>query len=92
MNIKEVSTEGDSSSYLLTRAGARFIFNPPPLGQAPARIQPGLMARVLPSSIARAAVMLRANAYYAAGCPLDLCEYAVVRDLWFSLYEPSLAV
>jgi hypothetical protein len=82
MNMKEVR-RGDSSSHLLTRAGARFILHPPPLGHAPVRIQPELMARVLPSSIARAAVMLRANAYFSAGCSLDLCEYAAARDLWF---------
>src|SRR5512136_1024850 len=31
--------------------------------------------------------MVRSNAYYAAGCPLELCDHAAARDLWRVIYQ-----
>jgi hypothetical protein len=31
--------------------------------------------------------MVRANAYFAAGCPLELCDHAAARDLWRVLFS-----
>jgi hypothetical protein len=34
--------------------------------------------------------MARANAYYAAGCPLELCDHAAARDLWAIIYRDAI--
>ena len=31
--------------------------------------------------------MIRSNAYYDAGCPLELCDHAAARDLWRVIYQ-----
>ncbi len=33
----------------------------------------------------------RSNAYYAAGCPLELCDHAAARDLWRVIYRDAIA-
>jgi hypothetical protein len=35
--------------------------------------------------------MERSNAYYAAGCPLELCDHAAARDLWRVIYQDAIA-
>ena len=35
--------------------------------------------------------MARSNAYYAAGCPLELCDHAAARDLWQVIYRDAVA-
>ena len=31
--------------------------------------------------------MMRSNAYYDAGCPLELCDHAAARDLWRVIHQ-----
>jgi hypothetical protein len=35
--------------------------------------------------------MERSNAYYAAGCPVELCDHAAARDLWRAIYRDAIA-
>jgi len=35
--------------------------------------------------------MARSNAYYAAGCPLELCDHAAARDLWQVIHQDIIA-
>lgn len=68
----------------------RFLFCPPPLGAVPAR--PGGFAHRLarpPVELVTRLGMERANAYYAAGCPLELCDHAAARDLWQVVYREA---
>jgi len=34
--------------------------------------------------------MVRSNAYYAAGCPLELCDHAAARDVWRVIYQDAI--
>jgi len=34
--------------------------------------------------------MVLSNAYFAAGCPLELCDHAAARDLWRVIYQDSV--
>ncbi len=34
--------------------------------------------------------MVRSNAYYEAGCPLELCDHAAARDLWRVIYRDAI--
>jgi hypothetical protein len=69
----------------------RFLFCPPALGPLPVR--PGgfasRLARV-PVDLVTRLGMERSNAYYAAGCPLDLCDHAAARDLWQVIYRDRI--
>ena len=70
----------------------RFLFCPPGLGPLPVR--PGgfatRLARV-PVDLVTRLGMARSNAYYAAGCPLELCDHAAARDLWRVIYRDAIA-
>lgn len=68
-------------------AGWRFA--QPALAGMPAKVNPGLLTRLLTPrpSMVTAVVMDRANRYFAAGCPVDLCETAAVRDLWLEMTQ-----
>src|SRR5512135_2184926 len=69
----------------------RFLFCPPPLGPLAAR--PGGFARRLarsPVDLVTRLGMERSNAYYAAGCPLELCDHAAARDLWQVIYRDAI--
>jgi hypothetical protein len=69
----------------------RFRFNPPPLGTLPPRA--GGFARRLatsPPDLVTHLGMVRSNAYYAVGCPLELCDHAAARDLWRAIHEDAL--
>ena len=34
--------------------------------------------------------MARSNAYYGAGCALELCDHAAARDLWRVIYRDAI--
>jgi len=49
--------------------------------------------RLAQNPITLRAGMVRANAYYDAGCPLELCDHAAARDLWAAMMlEPTTVV
>src|SRR5512142_812440 len=69
----------------------RFLFCPPPLGSL--AVRPGGFARRLarsPVDLVTRLGMERSNAYYAAGCPLELCDHAAARDLWRVIYRDAI--
>jgi hypothetical protein len=69
----------------------RFLFNPPPLGPLPVRV--GRFAERLarhPVDIVTHLGMVRSNAYFATGCPLELCDHAAARDLWRVIYQDAI--
>ena len=87
-----------------TRQGRllRFLFHPPPLGKIPptwvATDFAGLrffnrfasrLAKSPPDLVTHLG-MVRANAYYAAGCPLELCDHAAARDLWGAIHHDTI--
>ena len=91
----------DTKDILVTRYNRtgrllRLHFDPPPLGPLPVRPN-GFAARLAqhPVDLATHLGMVRANAYFAAGCPLELCDHAAARDLWAAIYadviNPPLA-
>ena len=77
----------------------RFLFAPPRVGPVP----PGWVATELaglpvfnrfaarlakpPPGLVTHLGMVRSAAYYAAGCPLALCDHAAARDLWRIIYR-----
>ena len=80
----------------------RFLFQPPKLGHLPvgAISKPlslsvplsgfaGRLAKSPPDLVTHLG-MVRANAYFAAGCPLELCDHAAARDLWRVIYQDSV--
>ena len=80
----------------------RFLFCPPRLGSVPpawvATEFAGLkvfnrfaarLANSPPNLVTRLGIT-RANAYYAAGCPLELCDHAAARDLWRVIYRDAI--
>ena len=88
MSIEATMVPADSSKGRLFR----FLFCPPELGPLPVR--PGgfasRLARV-PVDLVTHLGMVRSNAYYAAGCPLELCDHAAARDLWRVIYRDAIA-
>lgn len=69
----------------------RFRFNPPPLGLVPPRA--GGFARRLaasPPDLVTHLGMARSNAYFAAGCPVELCDHAAARDLWRVIHADAI--
>jgi hypothetical protein len=83
------------------RAGRllRFLFNPPKPGRQPpdwvgyelagVAIFNRFAARLAkhPPDLVTHLGMVRSNAYYAAGCPLELCDHAAARDVWRVVYQ-----
>ena len=81
----------------------RFLFDPPPLGRQPASWVAFELAGVAvfnrfvdrlasyPPDLVTHLGMVRSNAYYAAGCPLELCDHAAARDLWAVIHEDTIA-
>ena len=82
MTLQEISRNGRTGKLL------RFLFNPPPLATVPLRPS-GFAARLAkhPVDLVTHLGMVRANAYYAAGCPLELCDHAAARDLWAVIHH-----
>lgn len=69
----------------------RFLFNPPLLGPLPVRV--GRFAERLarhPVDIVTHLGKVRSNAYFAAGCPLELCDHAAARDLWAVIHRDAI--
>ena len=76
-----------------------FLFRPPRLGPVPptwvahelagVAIFNKFAARLVkhPIDLVTHLGMVRSNAYYAAGCPLELCDHAAARDLWRVIYQ-----
>lgn len=87
------------------RAGRllRFLFNPPPLAPLPVAWQFSLRLGTLPLNgfakrLAKSPPdlinhlgMVRSAAYFAAGCPLDLCDHAAARDLWWVIHQDAIS-
>ena len=81
----------------------RFLFNPPRLGPVPPTWVATDLAGVAifnrfagrlakhPIDLVTHLGMARSNAYYAAGCPLELCDHAAARDVWRVIYEDVIA-
>ena len=82
MTLQEISRNCRTGKLL------RFLFIPPPLATVPLRPS-GFAARLAkhPVDLVTHLGMIRANAYYAAGCPLELCDHAAARDLWAVIYS-----
>ena len=82
MTLQEISRNCRSGRLL------RFLFNPPPLSTVPLRPS-GFAQRLAkhPIDLVTHLGMVRANAYYAAGCPLELCDHAAARDLWTVIHH-----
>ena len=81
----------------------RFLFLPPRLGPLPPTWVATELAGVAvfnrfaarlaksPPDLVTHLGMLRASAYYDAGCPLELCDHAAARDLWRVIYQEAIA-
>ena len=69
----------------------RFLFNPPPLASVPVRAN-GFAVRLAryPVDLVTHLGMVRSNAYFDAGCPLELCDHAAARDLWAVIHHETL--
>ena len=82
MTLQEISRNCRSGKLL------RFLLNPPPLSTVPLRPS-GFAQRLAkhPIDLVTHLGMVRANAYYAAGCPLELCDHAAARDLWAVIHH-----
>ena len=80
----------------------RFLFQPPRLGPTPPQWIANELAGVAvfnrfagrlaksPPDLVTHLGMARANAYHAAGCPLELCDHAASRDLWRVIYQDAI--
>ena len=80
----------------------RFLFAPPPLGPIPPPWGASELAGVAvinrfaarlaqsPPDLVTHLGMVRSNAYYAAGCPLELCDHAAARDIWNVIYQDAI--
>ena len=92
--VKKVITQNSRTGRLL-----RFLFKQPRLGQVPPTWVAQELAGVaifnqFAKRLARHPVdlvthlgMARANAYHAAGCPLELCDHAAARDVWRVIHQ-----
>ncbi len=77
----------------------RFLFRPPRLGAVPpgwvatelagVRVFNGFATRLAksPPDLVTRLGMARSNAYYGAGCPVELCDHAAARDLWRVIHQ-----
>jgi hypothetical protein len=80
----------------------RFLFSPPRLGPLPpgwvatqpagAKVFNRFAARLAktPPDLVTHLGMVRSSGYYAAGCPLLLCDHAAARDLWGVIYGEEI--
>ena len=97
IEVEKVVTQNSRTGRLL-----RFLFKPPRLGQLPPTWVAHELAGVTvfnrfaarlaksPPDLVTHLGMVRSNAYYAAGCPLELCDHAAARDVWRVLYQDAL--
>ena len=96
--VEKVVQQNSSKGRLL-----RFRFNPPPLGPTPPAWVAFELAGVAvynrfavrlaksPPDLVTCLGIVRSNAYYDAGCPLELCDHAAARDLWRVIYQDVIA-
>jgi hypothetical protein len=80
----------------------RFLFHPPKLGPVPpawvatdfagVAVFNRFAARLAksPPDLVTHLGMVRSNAYFDAGCPLELCDHAAARDLWRVIHLNSI--
>jgi hypothetical protein len=94
MDNKVISIQGITG--IRERRLFRFLFNPPPLS-LPVALPPvplsGFAARLArhPVDLVTHLGMVRANAYFAAGCPVALCDHAAARDLWAVIHADAIS-
>ena len=96
--VEKVLQQNSSKGRLL-----RFLFNPPPLGPTPPAWVAFELAGVAvynrfavrlaksPPDMVTCLGIVRSNAYYDAGCPLELCDHAAARDLWRVIHQDVIA-
>ena len=96
--VEKVVQQNSSKGRLL-----RFLFKPPPLGPTPPAWVGFELAGVavynrFASRLAKSPLdlvtrlgIVRSNAYYDAGCPLELCDHAAARDLWRVIHQDVIA-
>ncbi|MBE0540189.1 MAG: hypothetical protein IH623_02280 [Verrucomicrobia bacterium] len=93
LEVQKVVLQNRSKGRLL-----RFLFKPPRLGQLPPTWVAQELAGVaiftefagrLAKSPPDLLGMVRSNAYYAAGCPLELCDHVAARDVWRVIYQDA---
>ena len=90
-----MSIEGTEGTRILSDSSKgrllRFLFCPPALGPWPAR-PAGFASRLarIPADLVTRLGVARSDAYYAAGCPLELCDHAAARDLWRIIYREAM--
>ena len=91
-----VSIDNKDMSILVTKDNKdgrllRFLFSPPPLSNFPHRAG-GFAERLAkhPIDLVTHLGMVRANAYFDAGCPLELCDHAAARDVWRVIHHETL--
>jgi hypothetical protein len=80
----------------------RFLFCPPRLGPVPpawvatelagVKVFNRFAARLAksPPDLVTHLGMVRSNAYYEAGCPLELCDHAAARDVWRVIHQDAI--
>ena len=80
----------------------RFLFQPPKLGPVPPAWVATELAGVAvfnrfaarlaksPPDLVTHLGMVRANSYFAAGCPLELCDHAAARDVWRVIHQDAI--
>ncbi len=81
----------------------RFLFAAPRLGPTPpawvatelagVKVFNRFAARLAksPPDLVTHLGMARSSAYYDAGCPLELCDHAAARDVWWVIYQEVIA-
>ena len=93
MKVQAEQVTGEQVIPQNSRTGRllRFRFNPAALGPLPAR-PGGFAARLAtsPPDLVTHLGMVRSNAYFAAGCPVELCDHAAARDLWRVIHEDAI--
>lgn len=60
----------------------QWVFNPPTVGEPSAHVSIAHALHRLSIPLIAAVVLTRSQAYYLAGCPVDLCEASAARDVW----------
>ena len=98
IEVDKVVTQNSSKGRLL-----RFLFKPPRLAPVPPTWVAHELAGVAifnkfvgrlakhPIDLVTHLGMVRSNAYYAAGCPLELCDHAAARDVWRVIHQDVIA-
>ena len=101
-----MSSTGEQEKVVTGYSGTgrllRFLFCPPRLGPVPPSWVATELAGVAifnrfaarlakaPPDLVTHLGMVRSNAYYAAGCPLELCDHAAARDLWRVIHQEAI--